>query len=216
MEPNDKALHILPYFAAFGLVGVVHGGLCHNNNLIQIPEFSPANLGRLILKHKPETIIGPPTWFLNLVKDPVLKGADLSFVKMITYGGDSMEPEDEIRVNEFLKSHNCKAKLTKGHGMSETCGCASYATGDYNILGSMGIPMPNSIYTIVNPETKEPINHAYEKTFNNGTIGRISSIMDSYMLLDISREQSDRRTAHCNDSNLRSTRLCSYYKIYKR
>lgn len=157
MEPNDKALHILPYFAAFGLVGVVHGGLCHNNNLIQIPEFSPANLGRLILKHKPETIIGPPTWFLNLVKDPILKGADLSFVKMITYGGDSMEPEDEIRINEFLKSHNCKAKLTKGHGMSETCGCASYATGDYNTLGSMGIPMPNSIYTIVNPETKEPI-----------------------------------------------------------
>lgn len=170
MEPDDKALHILPYFAAFGLVGVVHGGLCHNNNLIQIPEFEPANLGKLILKHKPETIIGPPTWFLNLIKDPVLKEAELSFIKMITYGGDSMEPEDEVRINEFLKRHKCQAQLTKGHGMSETCGCASYATGEYNVLGSMGIPMPNTIYAIVNPETKEPIKFNETDEFIEGEL----------------------------------------------
>lgn len=155
MTEGDRALHILPYFAAFGVVDVVHAGLCHANCLVQVPEFVPANLGKLILKYKPQTVIGTPTWFLSMINDPVLKNADLSFLRMVTYGGDRMEIEDEIKINQFLASHNCKSLLTKGHGMSETCGCASYAINEYNHLGTMGIPMPNTTYGIVNPETKE-------------------------------------------------------------
>ena len=177
MQSEDKALHILPYFAAFGLVGVVHAGLAHNNNLIEIPEFDPKGLGYIIFKNKPQTIIGPPTWFLTLIEDPILKDADLSFIKMITYGGDSMEPEDEVRVNAFLAKHNCHVKLTKGHGMSETCGCSSYAIGDYNKLGSMGIPLPESIYTIVDSETKMPIKFKDEEEYIEGEIAISSPTM---------------------------------------
>ncbi len=158
IAPGGTALHMLPYFAAFGLVGVVHAGFTHSNNLIEIPAFDPGEFGKLIIKYRPQIIIGPPTWFLGLIDDPNMRHQDLSFIKMITYGGDSMEPEDEVRVNEFLIRHNCKVKLTKGHGMSETCGCSSYADGEYNLLGTMGIPMPFSTYGIVDPETKEPVN----------------------------------------------------------
>ncbi len=155
MGEKDKGLHILPYFAAFGLVNVLHAGLCRGWELIEVPEFSPAELGKLIVKNNAQIIIGPPTWFLNMMQDPVLKNADLSYLKMLTYGGDSMECEDEERINEFLKNHNSSIKVTKGHGMSEVCGCATYATLDYNDLGIMGIPMPKTIYAVVNPETKE-------------------------------------------------------------
>ena len=157
MNEGDKALHMLPYFAAYGVVDVTHAGLCHGNNLIQIPEFSPANLGKLIKIYKPQIIIGTPTWFLNLMKDKNIKNVDLEFLKMITYGGDTMEYQDEIAVNEFLKAHNCNSKITKGHGMSEICGCASFAIDDYNIPRTMGIPMPSMTYGIVDPETKKLI-----------------------------------------------------------
>lgn len=163
MKKGDNVLHMLPYYAAFGLVDVVHAGFAHSNNLIQIPEFAPANLGKLIVKYKPQTIIGPPTWFLNLIHDPVLKHADLSFLTMVTYGGDAMEASDERKINDFLHEHGCKTSLTKGHGMSETCGCASFATGEYNELNSMGIPMPNTVYGVVDPETKEPIKFTEDK-----------------------------------------------------
>jgi long-chain acyl-CoA synthetase len=155
MSEGDRALHMLPYFAAYGVVNVTHAGLCYSNNLIQIPEFKPANFGKLILKNKPQTIIGAPTWFLNLLNDKNLTKADLSFLKMITYGGDTLEIKDEEAINKFLKEHNCKEKITKGHGMSETAGCASFAVGEYNIPGSIGIPMPYTIYALLNPETKE-------------------------------------------------------------
>lgn len=154
MSVGDRALHMLPYFAAFGIVDVTHAGLCHANNLIQIPEFAPSNFGKLIKKYKPQTIIGAPSWFLALSKDDTLQDADLSFLTMATYGGDSMDIEDEYRINDFLKKHNSKCILTKGHGMSETCGCASYATGAYNVPASVGAPMPLTTYAVVDPETK--------------------------------------------------------------
>ena len=155
MARGDKGLNMLPYFAAFGTVDVVHSGLCHGNNLIMIPEFTPANLGKMIMKNKPQTVIGAPAWYLNLLNDKNLDGVDLSFIKMLTAGGDKMDEDDEEKINNFLKNHNCSHLLTKGHGMSETCGCASYAINEYNLKGTMGIPLPNTIYAIVNPETKE-------------------------------------------------------------
>lgn len=170
MKKGDKALHILPYFAAFGIVDVVHAGFCHSNNLIQIPEFAPNNLGKMILKSKPQIIIGTPTWYLGLLEDPSLKNSDLSFVSMITYGGDSMDVHDEEKVNKFLNNHGFKGKLTKGHGMSETCGCSSYATDEYNIPGTLGIPMSNTIYGIVNPETKELVRFDSDKDYVEGEL----------------------------------------------
>lgn len=155
VKVGDRALHMLPYFAAFGIVNIVHACLCHANNLIQVPEFSPSILGKLILKYKPQSIIGTPSWFLALQQDPTLDKADLSCLSLVTYGGDSMDKDDEAQINTFLEKHNASCILTKGHGMSETCGCASYATGAYNVLASVGIPMPLTTYALVDPDTKE-------------------------------------------------------------
>jgi len=155
MSVGDKALHVLPYFAAFGIVDVVHAGLCHANNLIQIPEFAPNSFAKLVKKYKPQTVIGAPSWFLALAKDAILQNTDLSFLTMATYGGDSMDVKDEARINDALLVCNSKCVLTKGHGMSETCGCASYASDEYNVAGSVGIPMPLTTYAVVDPDTKE-------------------------------------------------------------
>ena len=183
MSRGDKALQMLPYFAAYGLVNVVHAGFCHKNDLIQIPEFLPANFGKLIAKHRPQTVIGAPSWFIPLTTDPVLQNRDLSHLKMITYGGDSLEPADEEKINTFLRSHNCNVLLTKGHGMSETCGCASYATGEYNTLGSIGIPMPYTTYAVVDPETKEMLRFSDGQEYLEGEL-IISSKMVTPGVLD--------------------------------
>ena len=151
---GDSSLHILPYFSAYGL-GISHMGFSNADNMIQVPEFSPSAMGKLIKKYKPSILMGTPNWYLALPKDSALKNTDLSFIKIIGYGGDSMNPYDEVDVNKFLSNHGCSEKVSKGHGMSETSGGASYATGKYNVPGSMGIPMIDTIYAVVDPDTKE-------------------------------------------------------------
>ncbi len=155
-DVGDSSLHILPYFSAYGL-GISHMGFSNADNMIQIPEFSPNCMGKMIAQYKPNILMGTPNWYLALPKDKAMKNLDLSFVKVIGYGGDSMNPYDELELNEFLKRHNCSQLISKGHGMSETSGGASYATGEYNIPGSMGIPMIDTIYSVVDPLTKEPL-----------------------------------------------------------
>lgn len=179
MEKGDRVLHILPYFAAYGVVDVAHAGLVHGNNLIQIPMFSPANLGKLIKKYKPQTIIGVPSWLTSIMNSKELSSMDLSFIKMLTYGGDSMNAEDEEKVNDFLREHNCNCLLTKGHGMSEIGGCGSYATNEYNVPSSMGIPMPNTTYAIVDFNTKKPIQFDLDSDVIEGEIAISSPVATS-------------------------------------
>lgn len=151
---NDSSLQILPFFSAYGL-GIANFGHSMAYNMIQVPEFNPANLGKMIKKYKPNAIMGTPNWYMTLPTDKALKNQDLSFIQTIGYGGDSMNPEDEKKVNEFLVSHGSGDIITKGHGMSEISGGASYAINDYNDLGGMGVPMIDTIYAVVDPETKE-------------------------------------------------------------
>ena len=169
-DEMDKVLHLLPYFAAYGVTNVVHSGLCRGANLVQIPEFATENFGKLILKYEPQIVIGVPTWFLSLLDDDKLKGKNLSFIKTLIYGGDSMEIADEKRINDFLHEHKCKIVLEKGHGMSETSGAASYATGEYNDLGSLGIPFPHTVYALINPDTREMVKFKEEQEYIEGEL----------------------------------------------
>lgn len=166
-HPTDSTLQILPYFSAYGL-GIANFGYSNAYNMIQVPEFSPNNLGNLINKYKPNVIMGTPNWYLSMPTQKVLKASNLSHIKIIGYGGDSMNAEDEAKINKFLHEHNCNVKITKGHGMSEISGGSSYAVGDYNLLGSMGIPMIDTIYAIVDPETKKLIKFEHDEDIIQG------------------------------------------------
>ncbi len=182
LNATNTELHILPYFAAYGLVTNLHCALCAGHKLFEIPEFSINNLGKIIKKTKAEMFIGTPSWILGLINCNELKKEDLSFVKMITYGGDSMEITDEIRVNNYLSEHNCKCVLTKGHGMSETSGGAAYAAGEYNSPGTMGIPLPHTTYAVVDPTTKEMLRFEEDKDYIEGELIISSQVVTSGIL----------------------------------
>lgn len=150
---GDRALHILPYFAAYGVVNVAHAGLCLGVNLYEVPEFAPAAMGKMIVSYKSAIVNATPMWYEMMTKDPAMEKADLSYLKMMSFGGDSLSVEKEDQINQFLKDRGSPIKLTKGHGMSEICGCASYADNEYNVPGSVGIPLPLTTYAVIDPDT---------------------------------------------------------------
>lgn len=154
---GDRALHVLPYFAPFGAYDNYLLNLVSLADNIDVPEFEINEFGYLIFKHKPNIIMGTPSWLAALPSYDMLKNMDLSFIHTIIYGGDSMTPQDEEKVNKWLKKGGSPAKVEKGHGMSEFLGCGSYAQDEYNKLGSIGIPLPNTIYSIVDPSIDDKL-----------------------------------------------------------
>jgi len=152
---GDKVLHILPFFSPLGADNNFVLNLASGSMNIDVPEFEISEFGYLIKKYHPNVILGTPSWIASLTKSQYLQNEDLSCIERIIYGGDSMTREDEEKLNIWLKNHASNAVVEKGHGMSEYCGCGSYAQDGYNKYESIGIPLPNTIYTIVNPDVDD-------------------------------------------------------------
>ena len=156
-EPGDTVLHILPYFSPLGTANNYILNLASGAISIEVPEFEINEIGYLIKKYRPNVFLATPSWLLSLMKCDYLENMNLSFIKRIVYGGDSMSCDDEITLNKWLSDHGCKVVVEKGHGMSEYCGCGSYSYSEYNRYDSIGIPLPNTIYTIVNPDVEDSL-----------------------------------------------------------
>lgn len=147
-QPGMRFLHILPYFAAYGCVNSAHLALNLGMELIEIPEFKFEDFGMLLLKYKPNIVLGVPNWWKLLTKDPRMQNKDLSFLKIAVAGGDSINSKEELEINEFFKKHGAQCVLTKGHGMSELSGCGSFTFDGSNNLGGMGEPFPTDRYVL--------------------------------------------------------------------
>lgn len=170
---GDKILHELPFFSPLGADNNYILNLASGGNSIDIPEFEINEFGYLLKKYHPNVILGTPSWIASLPECEYLDDEDLSCITRIIYGGDSMTREDEEKLNKWLKKKGSKAIVEKGHGMSEYCGCGSYAQGIYNKYDSIGIPLPNTIYTVVNPNVDDklvPIAFDEEKELLEGEL----------------------------------------------
>ncbi len=86
LAAGNTELHLLPYFAAYGLVSNLHCALCSGHKLFEIPEFAVSNLGKIIKRTKAEMIIGTPSWLLGIMQSKELAKMDLLHLKMVTYG----------------------------------------------------------------------------------------------------------------------------------
>jgi long-chain acyl-CoA synthetase len=156
-QVGDKILHELPFFSPLGADNNYILNLASGSNNIDIPDFEINEFGYLVKKHNPNVILGTPSWLASLPDCRYLDKEDLSCITRIIYGGDSMTRSDEEKLNLWLKRHGSKAEVEKGHGMSEYCGCGSYAQGEYNRYESIGIPLPDTIYTIVDPNVDDKL-----------------------------------------------------------
>ena len=150
-----KMLSIMPIFHGFGLGVGIHTALIGGATCILVPQFSVKVYADTLLKQKPNLIPGVPTLFEALLRAEQLEKADLSFLKGIFSGGDSLSPELKKKVDTFLKEHNCSQQIREGYGTTECVTASCLTPRDYARSGSIGVPFPDTYYKIVTPGTAE-------------------------------------------------------------
>ena len=57
ITPKDKVIAVLPFFHVFGLSNVLHLALVHGASVVLVPQYSPGNLLKTIMKTHPSLII---------------------------------------------------------------------------------------------------------------------------------------------------------------
>ena len=150
-----KMLSIMPVFHGFGLGVGIHTALIGGATCILIPQFSVKVYADTLIKRKPELIPGVPTLFEALLRAEGLEKADLSFLKGIFSGGDSLSPELKKKVDAFLKDHGCTEQIREGYGTTECVTASCLTPKSYARSGSIGVPFPDTFYKIVKPGTHE-------------------------------------------------------------
>ena len=150
-----KMLSVMPVFHGFGLGIGIHTALIGGATCILIPQFNVKIYAETLLKQKPNIIPGVPTLFEALLRAENLQGQDLSFLKGIFSGGDSLSPELKKKVDAFLKEHNCSEQIREGYGTTECVTASCLTPKDYARSGSIGVPFPDVYYKIVKPGSTE-------------------------------------------------------------
>lgn len=154
---NMKMLSVMPVFHGFGLGIGIHLPLINGATCILIPQFNVKTYAETLVKQKPNLIPGVPTLFEALLRADNLEGADLSFLKGIFSGGDSLSPELKKKVDAFLKDHGCSEQIREGYGTTECVTASCLTPKDYARQGSIGVPFPDTFYKIVEPGTTNEV-----------------------------------------------------------
>ena len=161
-RPGDKMLAAMPLFHGFGLGVCVHSMLANGGRCILIPRFTAKSYAKQIVKYRCNFIAGVPTLYEALLRLPSMDNADLSSLKGVFSGGDSLSIELKKKFDKFLYDHKAVIQVREGYGTTETVtACCLTPTNIYK-EGSIGLPFPDTYIKIVKPDTDEEVPYGEE------------------------------------------------------
>ena len=157
-----KMLSVMPVFHGFGLGIGIHTALMGGACCILVPQFNIKTYAQLLVQKKPNIIPGVPTLFEALLRAEKLENADLSFLKGVFCGGDSLSIELKKKVDAFLAEHHADVQIRQGYGLTECVTASCLTPKDYHRVGSIGVPFPDTYYKIVRTGTEEELDPGEE------------------------------------------------------
>ncbi len=159
LKEKDKVLSIMPIFHGFGLGICIHTVFNFGGCAIILPQFSAKTFDKLLKKYKPNVIAGVPTLYEALLNNPKIQKMNLSYLKCVISGGDSLSVNLKKKLDKFLQSHGADIQVREGYGLTECVTGSCLTPIDYYKKGSIGIPYPDTYYKIVKPNTDEKLNY---------------------------------------------------------
>ncbi|MEL4155579.1 AMP-binding protein [Corynebacterium bovis] len=149
---DDTVFGVLPFFHIYGLTVLANLVIRQRARVIAAPRFE---LGTLLRAHRDHrvtfTFIAPPVAVL-LAKDPAVDDADLSSVRGFCSGAAVLDGDLARAVESRLG-----VPVYQGYGLTETSPVA-LANFDPDLdRGSIGLPVANTEYMLVDPGTDTEI-----------------------------------------------------------
>ena len=172
IKPKEKIMTILPNFHGFGLCVSMHAPLCLRMEVILIPEFDAKRFHKTIQKYRPNCLVGVPTLWEAMLSNKRFDDVDLSDLKYMVSGGDTMTNGMEEKINNFLHTHGTSINISKGYGMTEAVAAVAFTFEGTNEPGAIGIPMVGADIKICKVDTCEelPLGEEGEICVNSPTI----------------------------------------------
>jgi long-chain acyl-CoA synthetase len=150
---EERYLAALPFFHVFGLTVVMNQAVMYAGCMYLIPKFEVSQILQTIDRFKPTVFPGAPTMYIALINHPDIRKYDLSSINICVSGAAPLPHEVQLKFEEITGG-----RLIEGYGLTES----SPVTHANNIwenrkLGSIGIPFPDTLAKVIDPETGEEL-----------------------------------------------------------
>ena len=150
---GQSILAILPIFHGFGLGVCVNAAFMAGGRSILVPVFDAAVVAKLLRTKRPNVLVGVPTLYDALTKDPSLANADLSSLTACFSGADTLPRPIKERFEQLVRARGGNVRLLEGYGLTEAVtGIVATPLGEYR-EGSVGVPFPDMLAQICAPGT---------------------------------------------------------------
>ena len=156
---------ILPLFHGFGLCMGMHTMLANGMLAILVPQFSPDVLADIIVKEKPSFIAAVPTLFEGILKNEKLQHADLSCLKAVFCGGDTLPTDLKRRFDTFVKDRKGTCTLREGYGLTETVTVCAVNPMLDSRENSVGVPLADVRMMVVQPGSLQAVEPGQDGEF---------------------------------------------------
>lgn len=177
LDRTDTILAILPIFHGFGLSVCVNAALVAGARTILVPKFTVKDVAGLIRKKHPTFLIGVPTLYRALLNEKKFVTSDLSFLKAVFSGADTLPRQLKEEFDDIVKKNHGTAFLLEGYGLTEAVTAIMAMPMDHYREGSIGVPFPDMDAKIFEPGTTKEMPH--------GEIGEICvegpAVMKGYL-----------------------------------
>ncbi len=161
-RPGDRMLSAMPLFHGFGLGVCIHTMLSQGGRCILVPRFTAKSYAKQIVKYRCNFIAGVPTLYEALLRLPNMDRADLSCLKGVFSGGDSLSIELKKKFDKFLYDHHATVQVREGYGTTETVTACCLTPPHMFKEGSIGLPFPDTYIKIVEPGTDKEVPYGEE------------------------------------------------------
>ncbi len=143
MSAGDSILAVLPIFHGFGLGVCVNAAFMAGGKSILVPQFSADVVAKLLRSARPNLLVGVPTLFDALSKNPSLAKTDLSCLRACFSGADTLPRPVKERFEALVAARGGKVKLLEGYGLTEAVTAIMAMPLTEYRESSIGVPFPD-------------------------------------------------------------------------
>ena len=159
---GDIFMNQVPTFIPYNEILATHLPLSLHMSIKMLPDYQPNKFSKNISKLRPNHVVASPADWNNLLENEKLLASDLSFLKTLASGGDTMVIKNKLQINKLVQERGCHFKIMEGYGMTEIGSAACTNPPQCDIIGSIGIPLPLNSFCIYDNENE--IELTYGKT----------------------------------------------------
>lgn len=149
VDDSEGMLMVLPLFHTFGLGICMHTVISAGGQAVLMPKFRPKAACRLVKRAQVTYMAGVPNMYAKMVASGKFKGKYLRKIKNCYCGGEKLSDDIKKAFEEAMAKSGNPIKLCAGYGLTEG-GICCVNTMDIHREGSMGKPVKNNTFAIVN------------------------------------------------------------------